>query len=126
MQRVRRMMRERRGFRQQPGRYHPRMAVNPANPQATARLEIEYCTQCGFLPRAAWLAQELLATFALGVREVALVPGRGGVFEVRLDGEKLFNLRESEEFVDPRKVKQAIRDRLAPGRSLGHTDRHSS
>jgi len=27
------------------------------------RVEIEYCTGCRFLPRAAWLAQELLTTF---------------------------------------------------------------
>ena len=29
----------------------------------TPRLEIEYCRQCRWLLRAAWLAQELLTTF---------------------------------------------------------------
>ncbi len=99
------------------------MPANPINPDATARVEIEYCAQCGFLPRAAWLAQELLATFALDLREVALVPGKGGILEVRLDGAVVFNRKDSEEFVDPKRVKQAIRDRIAPGRSLGHSDR---
>jgi len=28
-----------------------------------ARVEIEYCTQCRWLLRAAWMAQELLSTF---------------------------------------------------------------
>ena len=29
----------------------------------TPRIEIEYCTQCRWLLRAAWMAQELLTTF---------------------------------------------------------------
>jgi selT/selW/selH-like putative selenoprotein len=49
------------------------------------RVEIEYCTQCRWLLRAAWMAQELLTTLG----EVALQPGRGGVFEVRVDGETI-------------------------------------
>ena len=103
------------------------MATNPFNPDATARLEIEYCAQCGFLPRAAWLAQELLTTFASEIRELALVPGKGGILEVRVDGEVVYNRAESSEdragFVDPKTLKQRVRDLVAPGRSLGHSDR---
>jgi selenoprotein W-related protein len=47
------------------------------------RVEIEYCTQCHWLPRAAWVTQELLTTFEQEVGEVALVPGAGGIFVVR-------------------------------------------
>ena len=99
------------------------MAVNPINPDATARVVIEYCAQCGFLPRATWLAQELLTTFAYEIRELALVPGKGGILEVRVDGEAVYNRKDTEEFVDPKLLKQALRDRIAPGRSLGHSDR---
>lgn len=42
------------------------------------RLEIEYCTQCRWLLRAAWVAQELLTTFEAELGEIALVPGTGG------------------------------------------------
>ena len=28
-----------------------------------SRIEIEYCTQCRWMLRAAWVAQELLTTF---------------------------------------------------------------
>ncbi len=45
-------------------------------------MEIEYCTQCRWLMRAAWTAQELLTTFPKELGEVALVPGTGGVFDV--------------------------------------------
>ena len=37
----------------------------------TPRLEIEYCTQCRWMLRAAWMAQELLSTFEQELSEVA-------------------------------------------------------
>ena len=55
----------------------------------TPRIEIEYCTQCRWLLRAGWTAQELLTTFAEEVGEVALIPGRGGIFEVRVEGDDI-------------------------------------
>lgn len=88
------------------------------------RVEIEYCTQCRFVLRAAWLAQELLMTFGADLGEVALVPGSGGVFEVRLGGETIFSRRESGRFPESKELKQLVRDRVAPGRDLGHSDRH--
>ena len=88
----------------------------------TPRLEIEYCTQCRWLLRAAWLAQELLTTFVDDLGEVALVPGKGGVFEVRLDGETLWSRKAEGRFPEAKEVKQRLRDRVAPGRDLGHSD----
>jgi selenoprotein W-related protein len=87
-----------------------------------ARVEIEYCTGCRFLLRAGWLAQELLTTFEEELAEVALIPGHGGVFEVRVDGERVWS-RAEQGFPEPVAVKRAVRDRVAPDRSLGHTDR---
>jgi selenoprotein W-related protein len=55
------------------------------------RLEITYCTQCRWLLRAGWTAQELLTTFPADLGEVALVPGTGGVFTVRLDDDVLWD-----------------------------------
>jgi selT/selW/selH-like putative selenoprotein len=55
-------------------------------PTEKPRIEIEYCTQCRWLLRAAWMAQELLTTFEAEIGEVALMPGDGGVFEVRTNG----------------------------------------
>lgn len=92
-------------------------------PAASARVEIRYCTQCRWLLRAAWLAQELLTTFETELGEVALVPGTGGVFEVRLDGEVIFARREAGRFPESKELKQLIRDRIAPDKSLGHSDR---
>lgn len=89
----------------------------------TPRLEIEYCTGCRWLPRATWMAQEFLTTFVRELGEVALVPGRtSGIFEVRLDGDVLFSRQEEGRFPEPKEIKQAIRDRIAPERDLGHSD----
>ncbi len=88
-----------------------------------ARLEIEYCRECRWLLRAAWLAQELLTTFEQELGEVALVPGTGGVFEVRLDGRLLFSRARRRRFPEAKEIKQLVRDKIAPGRDLGHSDR---
>jgi selenoprotein W-related protein len=89
----------------------------------TPRLEIEYCTQCRWLLRAAWLSQELLTTFAQELGEVALVPSAGGIFEVRLEGETIFSRRQQGRFPETKELKQLVRDRIAPEKSLGHSDR---
>jgi selenoprotein W-related protein len=83
---------------------------------------IRYCPRCGWLLRAAWLAQELLQTFA-GELAVTLAPADAGVFEVELDGERLFSRAAQGRFPEARELKQLVRDRIAPGRSLGHSDR---
>ncbi|GIX22122.1 MAG: hypothetical protein KatS3mg121_0905 [Gammaproteobacteria bacterium] len=87
------------------------------------RVRIVYCCQCRWLLRAAWMAQELLVTFEDLLEEVALAPGTGGVFDIELDGETLFSRRRDGGFPELRAVKQALRDRLDPDRSLGHSDR---
>jgi selenoprotein W-related protein len=74
------------------------------------------------LTRAAWLAQELLVTFEERLSEVALVPGERGVFEVLLDGDSLFSRRTEGRFPEPKELKRAIRDRIAPELDLGHSD----
>lgn len=96
----------------------------PAPPTRTgARLEITYCTQCRWLLRASWLASELLTTFGTDLGEVALVPGTGGVFRVRLDDDVVADRAVDGGFPELADLKRVVRDRVSPGRSLGHTDR---
>lgn len=87
------------------------------------RVEIKYCTQCRWLLRAGWMAQELLTTFGTELGEVALVPGTGGVFEVRVNGELIWSRRKEGRFPESKELKQRIRDLVVPGKSLGHSDR---
>jgi selenoprotein W-related protein len=88
----------------------------------TPRLEIEYCTQCRWLLRAGWVGQELLTTFQADLGELALIPGTGGIFEVRLDGQTIWSRASERRFPELKELKQRVRDVVAPGRSLGHSD----
>jgi selenoprotein W-related protein len=86
------------------------------------RVEIRYCTQCRWLLRAAWLAQELLSTFATELGEVALIPGSGGIFEIQVDGELIWSRKAEGRFPEAKEIKQRVRDRIAPEKNLGHSD----
>ena len=99
------------------------MADSPAAEPPGHRVVITYCTQCRWLLRAAWLAQELLSTFEDELTEVALRPGRGGVFEVAANGQAVWSRTADGGFPDARALKQRVRDVIAPGRNLGHADR---
>lgn len=91
------------------------------------QVRIDYCAKCRFLARAAWMAQELLTTFADELGAVTLAPGDGGVFQVRLGtaaGDELIACRVRDGgFPELAALKRAIRDRVAPGRELGHSER---
>ncbi len=86
------------------------------------RIEIEYCTGCRWLLRAAWMAQELLTTFEKELGGVTLVPGEGGVLDVRLEGQIIFSRQQKGRFPESKELKRLIRDRIAPEKQLGHSD----
>ncbi|KAF0960071.1 SelT/SelW/SelH family protein [Rhodococcus sp. T7] len=90
---------------------------------ADGRVAITYCTQCQWLLRAAWMAQELLGTFGQELGEVALVPGTGGIFRITVDDDLIWDRKEQGGFPDITVLKQLVRDRVAPDRDLGHSDR---
>jgi selenoprotein W-related protein len=88
------------------------------------RIEIEYCRRCRWLLRATWLAQELLSTFEADLGGVTLVPNdEGGVFRVKLADDEIFSRASAGRFPESAELKRLVRDRVAPGRELGHVDR---
>ncbi len=92
----------------------------------THRVEIRYCTQCRWLLRAAWMAQELLTTFDSELSELALQPGTGGIFEASADGVPVWSRKDRGRFPEITELKQLVRDVIAPERDLGHIDRKPS
>ncbi|KAG7395082.1 hypothetical protein PHYBOEH_004234 [Phytophthora boehmeriae] len=103
-------------------------------------VEIEYCTGCRWLLRAAWMAQELLNTFQQDedcrLKSVTLTPNsqQGGVFNVYLievgpnadpDAEKevLWSRKIARRFPESKELKQIVRDYVCPERGLGHSDK---
>jgi selenoprotein W-related protein len=87
-------------------------------------VEIEYCPGCRWLLRAGWTAQELLTTFEAELEAVRLRPSSiGGCFIVRVDGALLWDRAAEGRFPEMKELKQLLRDRIAPERDLGHSDR---
>lgn len=93
--------------------------MSPTRP----RIAIHYCPRCRWLLRAAWYAQELLSTFEDALGEVSLVPGERGRFEITVDGETIWERVADGGFPEAKVLKQRVRDRVDPGRDLGHVDR---
>ncbi|WP_281560737.1 SelT/SelW/SelH family protein [Thalassomonas sp. RHCl1] len=87
------------------------------------KVEIKYCSQCRWLMRSSWMAQELLTTFDQEISELSLQPGTGGIFEVIANGQRVWSRKEAGRFPEITELKQAVRDVIAPDRHLGHIDR---
>jgi selenoprotein W-related protein len=94
-----------------------------SNATSGPRVVITYCTQCRWLLRASWIASELLTTFTTDIGELVLKPGTGGVFTVSVDDEVVWDRKVEGGFPDVGPLKRLVRDRVAPDRALGHTDR---
>jgi selenoprotein W-related protein len=96
----------------------------PGTLEKKASASIEYCARCGWLLRAAWVAQELLTTFENELEGVTLKPSPlAGTFQVRV-GEALVWCRKRDGgFPQIAELKRRVREHAAPGRPLGHVDR---
>jgi selenoprotein W-related protein len=82
-------------------------------------VEIEYCVPCGFLPAAEQVQHALLSKFGRRLDCVDLVPGNHGVFQVRIDGETVYDRQQEEFDVDAitRQVRSQLRARLPTGQA---------
>ena len=72
------------------------------------------------------MAAELLTTFEEELGGVTLVPGTGGVFVVRVGAEVIWSRKERGRFPEITELKQLVRDAVAPGRLLGHSEKKPS
>ncbi|KAI0180463.1 Rdx family-domain-containing protein [Hypoxylon sp. FL1284] len=117
-------------------------ASSPDSPFPLPRVTIRYCTQCKWMLRAAYFAQELLSTFSTTLGEVALQPATGGTFIVditfrepspssssssptpAIQNRVLWDRKADGGFPETKELKRRVRDAVEPGRDLGHVDRH--
>jgi len=87
-------------------------------------ITIEYCPKCGWMLRAAYMAQELLTTFTEELHAVSLQPSENsGSYIISVEGETLFDRKREGRFPGIKELKQLVRDKVSPGKSLGHSDR---
>lgn len=74
--------------------------------------------------RAAYMAQELLSTFTDDVHGVLLQPSEeNGRYNIRVNEESIFDRKEAGRFPEIKELKQLVRDKVNPGKSLGHSDK---
>jgi selenoprotein W-related protein len=91
----------------------------PVKPTVT----ISYCPKCNWLLRAAYIAQELLTTFTDELQAVSLSPSEtSGSFIISINDKTVFDRKEAGGFIEIKELKQLVRDVIAPGKSLGHSD----
>jgi len=87
---------------------------------------IEYCPKCGWMLRAAYMAQELLSTFTDEINGVLLKPSEmGGAYIVTINEVVVFDRKEEGRFPEVKELKQIVRDVVSPDKSLGHSDKTS-
>lgn len=92
------------------------------NPKPT--ISIEYCPKCGWMLRAAYMAQELLGTFTDDINGVLLKPSEvGGAYVISIDDVVVFDRKEQGRFPEIKELKQLVRDIVSPGKNLGHSDK---
>ena len=89
-------------------------------------LRIVYCPKCNWLMRAAWMGQELMMTFGDELQEVCLRKGESGQFRIYVNDILLWDRKRKGRFPELKEIKQLLRDEIAPGRSLGHSDKIST
>jgi len=88
------------------------------------KIEIEYCPKCGWMLRAAYMAQELLTTFTDDVYGITLVPSEiSGRYQIRIDQSVIFDRKREGRFPEIKELKQLVRDLVNPDKSLGHSDK---
>ena len=110
-------------------------------PAHLPRVAITFCTQCRWMLRAAYFAQELLSTFGGSIGEVALIPATGGLFTVHLtykpqqsegasaDGDVqvqevlIWDRKAEGGFPETKILKQRVRNHIEPSKDLGHSDK---
>ncbi len=88
-------------------------------------ITIEYCPKCGWLLRAAYMAQEFLTTFLEDVDSVILKPSEvGGRYSISINDDIVFDRKRYGGFPEIKELKQIVRDRVNPTKNLGHADKH--
>lgn len=86
-------------------------------------VRIEYCPKCGWLLRAAYMAQELLTTFSEDLYAVTLQPSEvAGRYTIYINDLPLFDRKREGRFPEIKELKQLVRNQVNPEKPLGHSD----
>ena len=85
-------------------------------------ITIEYCPQCGWMLRAAYMAQELLTTFTTDIKGIMLQPSdTAGRYTISINNKPIFDRKTAGRFPEIKELKQLVRDLVNPAKDLGHS-----
>ena len=59
------------------------------------QIKVEFCMQWNYSPKAARFAEDLFSHFRTRIEKMELIPASGGVFEVTVNGEKIYSKDET-------------------------------
>ena len=76
-------------------------------------ITVEYCADCGYYPRVAWLVGEIMLDIQHDVKRLTVVPLSGGRHEWKVDGELVFSKLEQDRHPDIDELKALIYEKLA-------------
>ncbi|MCC6289979.1 MAG: SelT/SelW/SelH family protein [Chitinophagaceae bacterium] len=87
-------------------------------------IAIEYCPKCGWMLRAAYMAQELLTTFSDDIKAVTLIPSEiSGRYTISINKQIIFDRKREGRFPEIKELKQLVRAVVNPGKDLGHSEK---
>ncbi|KAH8106227.1 Rdx family-domain-containing protein [Cristinia sonorae] len=111
---------------------NPATFIPPA-PLPGPSIIIEFCDRCRWLHRASWVSTELFITFpSPALKAITILPHTtektAGRFRVWLFTQDqpptlLWDRKVEGGFPELKVLKQRIRDKIQPGKSLGHSDK---
>lgn len=87
------------------------------------KIIIKYCPKCRWLLRSSWMAQELLTTFETEINELTLQPSSVGIFKIYVNETLIWCRKENGGFPEIKHLKQLVRDKIAPNKDLGHSEK---
>ncbi len=58
------------------------------------RVSIEYCASCNYRPQTIRVSDELLSSYQHVIEELILIPGSGGIFDVKVNDQLIFSKYE--------------------------------
>ena len=76
------------------------------------KVTIKYCTSWGYLGRAVGLARKILNEFKNEIKEVSLMPGMGGVYEISFEDKIIHSKKETGEYPENDDIISALREMI--------------
>jgi selenoprotein W-related protein len=82
--------------------------------EASVKVTITYCAECGYEPQTLALTDTLMRKFAHDLRVIELVPWYEGSFDVAVNGKLVHSMYRDGGFPDHQKIVDAVKAAMRP------------